>query len=152
MTITLRSNTQYPARYRILQGQLAAALPGLTPGASILPPIENLYTVFATTNLDGNTYTFTPLCVARVVGFLALVKQDPVQQTYAFEVLAVPSSQPNQLEFETSCTTEVVFPLLKDNRPVQSIALTDPFIKSSLRRTTTPATSRCGSRAERPRA
>jgi hypothetical protein len=133
MAITLLNNTQYPAQYTILKGQLVAtSLTTVAPGASVLVPAESLYTVNAATTLDGNLHTSAPLRVSPGVGFSAGIRQDAGLQTYMFEVLEIPSSGPNQLEFESSCKSEVVFTILKNSRPLQSIVLTEPFKKSIL--------------------
>ncbi len=133
MAITLLNHTQYPVRYRILKGQqVIALLPEAAPGGSITVPTDNVYTVVASTTLDGNLYTSAPLTVTQGVGFLAEVKQDRAQQTYVFEVVEIPSSQPNQLEFESTWKSEVVFTILKDGRPLQSVVVIDAFMKSVL--------------------
>lgn len=133
MAITLYNTTTYDAQYKVLKGQqVVASLPATAPGGSVIIPTTNIYTITAAATIDGNQYTSAPMKVNSGVGFRAEVKQDTAQQTYVFEVIEIPSSQPNQLEFEKTCKADVVFTVLKDNRPLQSISLTSPFMKSSL--------------------
>lgn len=133
MPITLFNSTKVSAQYLVLKGdQIVASLPATAAGGSVTIPTDNIYTVSAQTTIDSNVYTSAQTKVNSGVGFRAEIKQDFVQQTYVFEMVEIPASKPNQLEFEKTCKSDVIFTIYKDGKPLQPVALTNAFLKTAL--------------------
>lgn len=133
MAITLHNTTDFDAQYTVLKGeQVVVSLPAVEPNGSVVIPTSNQYLVTAQTTIDGNTYTSAPIKVDGAARFLARVIQHRSQQTYIFDMQKVPASKPNQLQFEKTCLPTVVFTIIKDSKPLQSISVSDSFMYSSL--------------------
>lgn len=126
--LTLRNNTAYVAQYVVLNGQhVIARLPGLMPNGQMVVPTGHTYQVVATTMIDGNTYTSAPLEVSGAAAFLAQVRQVPVQGSYEFEVVELPSTRPDQLQFQKTSLAPVSFTISKDGVPLQTVVVSNSF-------------------------
>lgn len=122
--LTLKNDTRYIAAFAVARGELTIArLPGLAPGGVQQVPTAQTYTVVATTVLEGNTYTSAPIAFTGAMSCLAKVVQAPVQGTYAFEVVATPSSDPDQLQFEKASIGPVTFNLSVNGSFLQSVVV-----------------------------
>jgi hypothetical protein len=126
--ITLGNNTQFIAQYVVLNGeQVIARIPGIQPGAQLLVPTNDTYQVIATTIINGNTYISAPIDVSGPTNFLAQVVQVPSQGTYEFNVVELPSTDPNQLQFQKTTIGSVTFTITKDGIPLQTVVVNDAF-------------------------
>lgn len=126
--LTLRNHTDWIAQYVVHRGdQVIARLPGLAPGAQLQVPTTAVYQVVATTVIDSNTYASAPLEVTGAAGFLARVRQVEPQGTYVFEVVEVPSSRPDQLQFQQASVSPVAFTLSKDGVWLQNVVVANRF-------------------------
>lgn len=126
--LTLRNTTAYVAQYVVLNGQqVIARLPGLMPHAQLVVPTGHTYQVVATTVIDGNTYTSAPLDVSGPAAFLAQVRQVYAQGTYEFEVVELPSTRPDQLQFQKTSLAPVSFTISKDGVPLQTVVVSNSF-------------------------
>lgn len=126
--MTLGNNTASVAQYVVLKGeQVIARLPGIKPGAQLLVPTNDIYQITATAVIGGNTYISAPLDVTGPTNFLAQVVQVQSQGTYEFNVVELPSSDPNQLQFQKTCISPVTFTITKDGTPLQSIVVNNSF-------------------------
>ncbi|WP_454831626.1 hypothetical protein [Pseudoxanthomonas wuyuanensis] len=126
--ITLGNNTQFIAQYVVLNGeQVIARIPGIQPGAQLLVPTNDTYQVIATTVINGNTYISAPIDVTGPTNFLAQVVQVPSQGTYEFNVVELPSTNPNQLQFQKTTIGPVTFTITKDGIPLQTVVVNDAF-------------------------
>lgn len=133
MAITLLNTTSFDAQFKVLKGeQVVVSLPAIPKNGSVQIPTGNNYTVTASTTIDGNVYTSAPISVDGGAGFLAQVIQNKLQQTYIFDMKKVANTKPNQLQFEKTCLSDVIFTISKDGQPLQSIAVSDSFMQSSL--------------------
>lgn len=123
-SLTLRNNTKYISQYVIRKGeQIIARIPGIAPGAMMTVPTESTFEVIATAVINGNTYTSAPLDVSGAMGFLAQVVQVSSQGTYEFNVVEVPSKDPNQLQFQKTCLSPVTFTIMKNGQPLQAVVV-----------------------------
>lgn len=128
MAITLRNTTHFIAQFVVLVGErVLARIPGISPGEQIMVPTEGTYQVTAETEIDGNTYTSAPLDANGAVGFLAQVKQVPTQSTYDFELIEVPSTQSDEMQFQKTCLNPVTFTLSKNGAPTQTVVVSNSF-------------------------
>lgn len=126
--LTLRNHTAYIAQYVVLNGQqVIARLPGLMPNAQMAVPTGHTFQVVATTMIDGNTYTSAPLDVSGPAAFLAQVRQVYAQGTYEFEVVELPSTRPDQLQFQKTNLAPVSFTISKDGVPLQTVVVSNSF-------------------------
>lgn len=126
--LTLRNTTAYVAQFVVLNGQqVIARLPGLMPNAQLVVPTGHTYQVVATTVIDGNTYTSAPLDVSGPAAFLAQVRQVYAQGTYEFEVVELPSTRPDQLQFQKTSLAPVSFTISKDGVPLQTVVVGNSF-------------------------
>jgi len=58
------NQTPYIAQFIAKRGQLIMArLPGVEPGAELQVPSDDVYTMVATTIIEGNTYSTAPVTV-----------------------------------------------------------------------------------------
>lgn len=128
MSIILNNSTKFPAQFTVMKGQqLVENLPGVAPGASVSIPTNNTYTVTASTTIENNVYTSAPLTVDGTMGFQAQVIQDSKQGTYVFNMVEVPSTAPNQLQFQKTCLNDATFSISKDGSFLQAINVSDNF-------------------------
>lgn len=126
--ITLGNNTPYIAQYVVMNGQqVIARLPGIPSGAQLSVPTTDTYQVTATAVIDGNTYVSAPLDVTGATNFLAQVVQVQAQGTYEFNVIELPSSDPNSLQFQKTCASPVTFTITKDGNPLQTVVVNNAF-------------------------
>ena len=131
--LTLRNHTDWTAQYVVHRGdQVIARLPGLVPGAQLQVPTTAVYRVVATTVIEGNTYTSAPLEVTGAAGFLARVRQVEPQGTYVFEMVEVPSTRPDQLQFQKTSVSPVTFALSKDGVRLQNVMVANSFEMATL--------------------
>jgi hypothetical protein len=131
--LTLQNHTRYIAMFVVKRGDMTIArLPGLAPGAAQQVPTTQTYTVVATTVLEGNTYTSAPIVFTDAMRFLAQVVQQQAQGTYAFEVVSMSSSDPAQLQFETTTIGPVTFEVSANGRHLQSVVIANAFTRQTL--------------------
>ncbi len=131
--MTFRNKTGYIAQYVVTKGeQVVARIPGIPPNAQMQVPTDNTYQVEATAVIDGNTYITAPLDVSGATGFRAQVIQAPTQDTYAFEMVEIPSLNPGQLQFQKTCLGPVSFTILLNGRVLQSVQVVDDFSMKTL--------------------
>ena len=70
--LNFRNQTPYIAQFVAKKGQLVMArLPGIAPQAELSMPSDDVYSVIATTIIDGNTYSTAPVTVTGSMEFLA---------------------------------------------------------------------------------
>ncbi|KQZ55505.1 MULTISPECIES: hypothetical protein [unclassified Lysobacter] len=133
MPLTLRNTTDYIAQFVVLAGErVLARIPGIAPNETVTVPTEGAYQVIAETMLEGNTYTSAPMDANGPVGFLAQVKQVQGQGTYDFEVIEVPSTQSDQMQFQKTCLSPVSFTLHKSGAWVQTVVVSNNFEMAAL--------------------
>lgn len=126
--LTLCNNTAYIAQYVVLNGQqVIARIPGIGPGARMRIPTNDTYQVTATAVINGNTYISAPLDVNGPTSFLAQVVQVQAQGTYEFNLVKLPSSNPNQLQFQKTCLSSVTFTISKNGAPLQTVVVDNAF-------------------------
>jgi len=126
--MTLRNNTPFVAQFSVQKGeQVIARIPGLSPGTSAEIPTHAIYQVVASAVIEGNTYLSAPLEVDRGAGFIAQLIQHASQGTYEFRVVEIPSSNPSQLQFQSTLRQPVSFTISKDGRPLQTVVIDNPF-------------------------
>ena len=126
--LTFRNHTDFVAQFVVYRGeQVITRLPGLAPGAQLLVPVTDTYQVTATTVIEGNTYTSAPLDVTGAAGFIAQVRQVSAQGTYAFEVVQVPSSRPDELQFQKTTLNPVTFTISRNGVMLQSVVVPNSF-------------------------
>ena len=101
--------------------------PGLMPNAKLAAPTGHTYPLGATTMIDGNTYTPARLDVSGAAAFLAQVRQMYAQGTYEFEVVELPSTRPDQLQFQKTSLAPVSFTISKDGVPLQTVVVSNSF-------------------------
>lgn len=131
--LTFRNQTPHIAQFVAKKGQLILArLPGIAPQAELLVPSDDVYTVIATTIIDGNTYSTAPATVTGPVEFLAQVKQDAQQGTYEFQMLIEPSPRADQMRFQKTTIGPVTFTISKNGAPVQSVVVPDSFMTQAV--------------------
>lgn len=131
--LTLQNETPYIAMFAVRRGDMTIArLPGLAPGAVLQVPTTQTYTVVATTVLEGNTYTSAPIAFNGAMRFLARVVQQQAQGTYAFELVAMPSSDPRQLQFEKTTIGPVTFQVSANGMHLQSVVVANDFTMRTL--------------------
>lgn len=131
--LTFSNSTDYIAQFVVNKGdQVVARLPGIAPGASLAVPSNNSFTVVATTVLEGNTYTSSPLTVSGATKFLAQVKQHVNQGTYDFEVQQLDSSSSTQMQFEKTTINPVTFSISQNGVFLQSVVVPNSFVLCSL--------------------
>lgn len=131
--LTLRNATTYIAQYVVHKGGLVIArLPGIAPGATLSIPTAESFEVIASTILNGNTYTSAPVAIEGATRFLAQVKQVPAQGTYEFEVVTMPSSIANQMQFEKTSLGPVTLQITQRGVPLQSVVVSDSFMEVTL--------------------
>lgn len=131
--LTLQNHTRYMAMFVVKRGDMTVArLPGLAPGDIQQVPTTQTYTVVATTVLEGNTYTSAPIVFTDAMRFLAQVVQQQAQGTYAFEVVSMSSSDPAQLQFETTAIGPVTFEVSANGRHLQSVVIANAFTRQTL--------------------
>jgi hypothetical protein len=125
MSITLLNETPYVAQFTVLKGQqVIERLPGIPSGARIVVPTDSVYTVNATTIIDGNTYITPSMDVTSGTRFLAQIKQSQNQSgTYAFELVELPSTNASQLQFEKTVLPAVTFSIYKNGRLNQTVTV-----------------------------
>lgn len=131
--LTLNNATTYIAQYVVHKGgQVVARLPGIPPGASISVSPPEGFEITASTVLEGNTYTSAPVTVDSPTCFLAQVKQHAEQGTYEFEVVTMPSSASNQMQFEKTSLAPVAFNITRNGAHLQSVVVQDSFTQVTL--------------------
>lgn len=131
--LTLQNETTSIAMLVVSRGDLMIErLPGLAPGAMRQIPTTQTRTVVATTVLEGNTYTSAPISFTGAMRFLARVVQQQAQGTYAFELVAMPSSDPAQLQFETTTISPVTFQVAANGMHLQSMVVANDFTVQTL--------------------
>lgn len=134
MSMNLTNKTNYQTYFTVLKGDLLVAshlpLPpeAMAELATDLPPAS----IFATTVIQGNTYTSASQSFVGAAGFLAQVKQVMPQGTLEFDMIHVPYSNPNQLQFQKTCVGPVIFSIQQNDQVVQNVVVTDDFIPSTL--------------------
>ncbi|HEY8026346.1 MAG TPA: hypothetical protein VIF60_17400 [Burkholderiaceae bacterium] len=111
---------------------IVARLPGIAPNATMAVPINDVYEIVALTDIGANTYTSAPQQATGAQGFLAQVLEDAAQGTYEFEVVQVPSSFPDQLQFQSTCVSPVVFNISRNGVASQSVVVPNAFGKETL--------------------
>lgn len=131
--LTFMNTTDYIAQFVVCKGErVIARLPGIAPGAKLEVPSTDEFTVTASTQLDGCTYTSAAFTVAGPMSFLAQVKQNKAQGTYDFEMIASPSCSHDQMEFQSTCRNPVTFQLGRNGVPLQSVIVSNAFIMKTL--------------------
>lgn len=131
--LTFRNQTLYVAQFVARKGQLIMArLPGVAPQAELLMPSDDVYSVVATTIIDGNTYSTAPVAVAGPVECLAQVKQNAQQGAYEFQMLIEPSPRADQMRFQKTTIGPVTFTISKNGIPVQSVVVSNSFMVEEL--------------------
>ncbi|UXR63961.1 hypothetical protein EZJ49_12885 [Bdellovibrio bacteriovorus] len=126
--MTLKNQTGYPANYTVMKGRLVIArIPSIAPDSQVFIPTDDTFQVTAVTIIDGNTYTSAPLDVSGPTQFLAQVIQVPSQGAYEFNVIALPSSSPNVLQFQKTTMSSVTFIISRNGRPLQNIVVNNSF-------------------------
>ncbi|MFZ6720684.1 hypothetical protein [Undibacterium sp. Ji49W] len=134
MSMNLTNKTNYQAYFTVLKGDMLIAehLPvppeSMAELATDLPPAS----VFATTVIQGNTYTSASQSFVGAAGFLAQVKQVMQQGTFEFDMIHVPYSNPNQLQLQKTCVGPVIFSIRQNDQVTQNVVVTDDFIPSTL--------------------
>jgi len=124
--ITLQNNTDYIAQFHVRKGkQVIERLPGLDPHGKAVVPTTSSYMVTATTTIDGNTYTTAPQTVEAGMRFLAQIKQSNNQGTYDFEMVKMPGSRNNELQFEKTTLSPVRFDISKNGKFLQSVDVSE---------------------------
>ncbi|MGN6668247.1 MAG: hypothetical protein ACTHKH_14955 [Trinickia sp.] len=132
--LTFTNETAFIAQYVVRKGeQIVARLPGIAPGAVLTVPSDDTYTVTATTQLQGNTYTSAPITVNGAWGFLAQVTQNCEQGTYDFEMLQLPSTAADQMVFQKTTIGPVTFNISKNDVHLQSVVVSNNFRNRSIR-------------------
>jgi len=131
--LTFLNKTGYVAQFVVNKGeQVVARLPGIATEAKLEVPSTDNYTVTATTQLQGNTYTSAPADVTGPMSFTAQVKQNLAQGTYDFEMVVGPSSSQSQMEFQKTSISPVTFNISKNGVPLQSVTVPNSFLKKTL--------------------
>lgn len=131
--LTFANSTKYIAQFVVNKGdQVVARLPGISPGASLTVPSNNSFTVVATTVIDGNTYTSSPITVSGAMKFLAQVRQHSEQGTYDFEVVQLASSSATQMQFEKTTINPVTFSISQNGVFLQSVVVPNSFVLAAL--------------------
>lgn len=131
--ITLTNNTSYVAQFLVYKGeQLIDRIPGIEAGGKCLVPTSDTYQVTATSVLNKNTYISSPMSAKPGDKFKAQVLQISNQGTYDFDVVRSDGSKPDSMEFETTTNSPVIFSVLKDNKPLQNVTVSDNYIGESL--------------------
>ncbi|MFZ6759892.1 hypothetical protein ACO0K9_22060 [Undibacterium sp. Ji50W] len=134
MSMNLTNKTSYQAYFTVLKGDLVVVehIPvspdALAELSTDLPPAS----LFATTTIEGNTYTTATQSFVGAAGFLAQVKQVPQQGTYDFELVNVGYSHPNQLQLQKTCIGPVIFSLRTNDHVEQNVVVTDNFVATTL--------------------
>ncbi len=127
-SLTLRNNTPYIAMYTVHKGgQVIARIPGIAPGAKLEVPVDNAYQVTASTIIDGNTYLSAPIDMSSPAGFLAQILQVPEQGTYQFNMIELPSTRADQLQFQKTTLASVTFSIARDGAILQDVVVNDSF-------------------------
>jgi hypothetical protein len=131
--LTFRNETSYVAQFVAKKGQLIMArLPGVAPQAELQMPSDEVYSVVATTIIDGNTYSTAPATVAGPVECLAQVKQNAQQGTYDFQMLIEPSPRADQMRFQKTTIGPVTFTISRNGTPVQTVVVSNSFMVEEL--------------------
>ncbi|WMS87014.1 hypothetical protein [Pleionea litopenaei] len=131
--ITLINDTAYVAQFVVRKGdQVIARIPGVEPKGKIQVPTADSYQVRATTILNKNTYQTAPKSANPGDKFLAQVLQISDQGTYDFQIVEGAGSKPDSMEFESTTNTPVIFNVMKDGKPLQSVTVSDNFNSESL--------------------
>lgn len=131
--LTLQNETTSIAMFVVSRGDMTIArLPGLAPGAMQQIPTAQACTVVATTVLEGNTYTSAPMTFNGAMRFLARIVQQQAQGTYAFELVAMPSSDSRQLQFETTTISPVTFQVSVNGMHLQSVVVDNSLRMATL--------------------
>lgn len=131
--LNFRNQTPYVAQFVVKKGQLVMArLPGVEPQAELHMPSDDVYSVVATTLIDGNTYSTAPVTATGPMEFLAQIKQNVKQGIYEFQMLMEPSSRADQMMFEKTTVGPVTFTILKNGTPVQSVVVSNSFMPEAL--------------------
>lgn len=132
-TLTLRNTTTFIAQFVVSRGQqVIARLPGLAPGAQLQVPVTDTFQVVASTMIEGNTYTSAPVAVTGAAGFVAEVLQAGAQGTYEFTMVEVPSTRPDQLQFQKTSLAPVTFTISRNGAMLQSVVVSDSFRMQTL--------------------
>ncbi len=125
--VSFLNNTAYPAYFNAKKGgQVLARLAAIMPGARAEVPTEGVYSVFATTVVDGNTYTTAPVTIQGSMHFLAQIRQMREQGTYVFELVVQPGGL-NRLSFEKTTLNPVMFTVLGNGKPLQTVVVESSF-------------------------
>lgn len=131
--LTFRNQTRHIAQFIVKKGQLILArLPGVAPQTEILVPSDEVYTVIATTIIDGNTYSTAPAAVTGAAEFLAQVKQDAQQGTYEFQMLVESSPRADQMRFQKTTIGPVTFTISKNGTPLQSVVVPNSSVTEAV--------------------
>lgn len=126
--LTLRNHTLHIAMFVVRKSeQVVARIPGLAPGGQMQVPTSGTYQVTATTMIEGNIYTSAPMAVTGATGFLARILQEGAHGTYEFDVVLMPSTSSDQLQFQKTCPFPVTFAIARDGAPMQSVVVADSF-------------------------
>ena len=132
MAITLMNQTNYVAQFVVCQGELIInKYIELAPEAMLEVPTGWTAEIHAVTMIEGNTYTSATTTVTGPAGFLAQTKQIQQQDSYEFEVVEVAYTAPNELQFQQTCRSPVVFNISINGKPQQAVVVDNSFtIKS----------------------
>ena len=111
---------------------MIARLPSVPPGGTAIISTDNHFEVVASTILNGNTLTSSPIAVRGSMGFLARVQQIAAQGTYEFDLQQLPAKAANALTFEKTCIGPATFTISKEGMPMQSVVVMNSFESQSL--------------------
>lgn len=131
--LTLQNNTPFPAVYIVMKGeQMIARTASVAPGAELQVPSTEVYTVVASTMVEGNTYTSAPITFSGATGFIAQILQHASTGTYTFEIQQVPARASDRLEFQKTTIDPVTFIISHEGIPLQSVVVSNSFAMVTL--------------------
>lgn len=129
----ITNQTPFPAYFVLARGQqIIARLSDVAAGASIEVPAQQKFSVVASTILGGNSYTTAPQVFSGASGFLAQVRQQAQHGALNFELISLPSSQANQLQFQKTSLAPVSFILSDAQQELQTVVVSNSFQMTSL--------------------
>lgn len=130
--LTLQNQTGYPAHFLVKKGdQVIAHLPALAPQARLqLPSNPTGLQIVASTQIEGKTYTAPPVASSGPEQFLAQIIE--VAGGYEFQVVALPSTQADQLQFQKTTAGPVTFALMHGGQVLQSVVVSESFMMVAL--------------------
>lgn len=123
--LRLHNHTAYLARYWVCKGEQVIAIFPVPAGAVGIIPDDDTHQLTAMVIIEGKEYVSAPLDLNGAACFLAEMRRVRPQGAYEFSVVRLPSTRPDQLQFQKTTLGPVTYTISRNGWPIQTVVVSN---------------------------